>query len=64
VTGSVRNVDGMGHFHVSASVDDETLATFEPLFGATLEIDTNEAGTTRQRWRLHESGRVTDWFEF
>jgi hypothetical protein len=64
VTGSVRAVDGMGHFHVSANVDDELLATFEPLFGATLRIDTAESGTSRQRWRLHDSGRVTDWFEF
>lgn len=64
VTGSVRSVDGMGHFHASSNVDDETLATVEPLFGATLRIDTDESGTTSQRWRLHDSGRVTDWFEF
>jgi hypothetical protein len=64
LTNTVRGVDGMGHFHVSANVDDDRLATFEPLFGATLSIDTDDSGTTRQRWRLHDSGRVTDWFEF
>ena len=64
LTSAVREDDGMGHFHVSAGADDDLLATFEPLFGATLSIDTSSPGTTRQRWKLHESGRVTDWFEF
>ncbi|MFB6071900.1 MAG: hypothetical protein ABEJ88_02935 [Halobacterium sp.] len=64
LTGEVRDADGMGHAHVSTTVDDDVLATFEPLFDATLTIETTETGGARQRWRLHESGRVTDWFEF
>ncbi|WP_336034720.1 DUF7504 family protein [Halobacterium yunchengense] len=64
LTSTVRNAGGMGHFHVSAAADDDRLATLEPLFGATLRVDTGGDGTRRQRWRLHESGRVTDWFEF
>lgn len=61
---AVRGVDGMGHFHASSNVAEERLATVEPLFDATLSIETTSSGTVRQRWRLHESGRVTDWFEF
>ncbi|MGB9963855.1 hypothetical protein [Halobacterium sp. CBA1126] len=61
---SVRDADGMGHFHVSASADDDLLATVEPLFDATLSVETDDGGTARQRWRLHDSGRVTDWFAF
>jgi hypothetical protein len=64
LTSTVRDADGMGHFHVSSAADDDLLATLEPLFGATLHIDTDETGAARQRWHLHESGRVTDWFEF
>jgi hypothetical protein len=61
---TVRDTDGMGHFHVSEQVGEDRLGTFEPLFDATLHIDTSETGAPRQRWELHESGRVTDWFEF
>ncbi|AHG03168.1 hypothetical protein HALDL1_05855 [Halobacterium sp. DL1] len=64
LSSAVRQVDGMGHFHASASVADDHLATVEPLFDATLSIETTASGAVRQRWRLHESGRVTDWFEF
>ncbi|MFC3478446.1 DUF7504 family protein [Halobacterium litoreum] len=64
LTGAVRDVNGMGHAHVSANVDDDVLATFEPLFDATLTIEAAGAGAARQRWRLHDSGRVTDWFQF
>ncbi|CQH49026.1 uncharacterized protein HHUB_1481 [Halobacterium hubeiense] len=64
LTSSVRDADGMGHFHVAASADDAFLATVEPLFDATLSVETGADGTVRQRWRLHDSGRVTDWFAF
>ena len=64
LSSAVRQVDGMGHFHTSASVDEDDLATVEPLFDATLSIEATASGAVRQRWRLHESGRVTDWFEF
>jgi len=64
LTSAVRDVDGMGHFHVSPDVDDELLGTVEPLFGATLTVDANGDGPVRQRWRLHDSDRVTDWFAF
>lgn len=64
VSSAVREVDGMGHFHASSNVAEERLATVEPLFDATLSIEATSSGSVRQRWRLHESGRVTDWFEF
>jgi hypothetical protein len=62
LTGAVRDVNGMGHVHVSEAVDESVLGTFEPLFDATVEIETTATGGTRQRWTLHESGRETDWF--
>jgi len=64
LAGAVRDVDGMGHVHVSETVDDGRLGTFEPLFDATVDIETTATGDARQRWRLHDSGRETDWFQF
>lgn len=61
---AVRDVDGMGHVHVSETVAGDVLGTFEPLFDATLTIETTANGTARQRWQLHDSGRETGWFEF
>ena len=63
LTSRVRAADGMGHAHVSADIDDELLATFEPLFDATIHVQTDETGTVSQRWTLHESEYVSDWFE-
>jgi hypothetical protein len=60
--GAVRDVDGMGHVHVSEAVGTDVLGTFEPLFDATVEIETTATGGARQRWRLHDSGRETGWF--
>ena len=63
LTSNVREVDGMGHVHVSADVDGRRLATFQPLFDATIRVETDETGTVSQRWTLHDSGYVSDWFE-
>lgn len=63
LTNNVRGVDAMGHVHVSADIDDDRLATFEPLFDATIRVETDETGTISQRWKLHNSGYVSDWFE-
>ena len=62
LAGAVRDVDGMGHVHVSETVGDGHLGTFEPLFDATVDIETATTGDARQRWRLHDSGRETGWF--
>ena len=62
LAGAVRDVDGMSHVHVSETVGDGRLGTFEPLFDATVEIRTTATGDARQRWRLHDSGRETGWF--
>jgi hypothetical protein len=63
LAGAVRDVDGMGHVHASETVGDGPLGTFEPLFDATVEIETTATGDARQRWRLHDSGRETGWFQ-
>lgn len=61
VTSRVREERGMGHAHIAAGVDPEAIATIEPLFDATIFVERTEDGI-RQRWHLHESDLVTDWF--
>jgi len=61
LTAAIRETGGMGHFHTSASAG-ATLETLEPLFDATLRVETAADGTVEQRWRLTDSGIETDWF--
>jgi hypothetical protein len=61
VTSRVREERGMGHCHIAAGVDEEAIATVEPLFDATIFVEHTD-DTIRQRWRLHEADQETDWF--
>lgn len=63
VTSRVREENGLGHCHVAAGVDPDAVAAIEPLFDATIFVETTDDGTHKQRWQLHESGQATDWFE-
>lgn len=63
VTSRVREEHGLGHFHIAAGVDPDAVATIEPLFDATIYVETTDDDTVKQRWQLHDSGQVTDWFE-
>lgn len=60
VTATVRHVSGMGHVHVADSVSESDRSLFEPLFDATVTVETGPDGV-RERWRLHESGYETGW---
>jgi len=62
VTSRVRQERGLGHCHIAAGVDPEAIAVIEPLFDATIHVETTDDGTVKQRWQLHESEQVTDWF--
>lgn len=62
VTSRVRRERGLGHCHIAAGVDPDAVATIEPLFDATIHVESTDDDTIRQRWQLHESGYVTDWF--
>ncbi|WP_435098058.1 DUF7504 family protein [Halarchaeum sp. P4] len=63
LTSAIRDARGMGHFHTSAGAHDVTVATLEPLFDATVYVESQPDGTVEQRWVLTESGLSTDWFE-
>lgn len=62
VTSRVRAERGLGHYHIAADVDPAAIATIEPLFDATIYVEMADDGTVRQRWQLHDSGQITDWF--
>jgi hypothetical protein len=59
VTGDVRVVDGMGHYHLSMPPDADTVRTLEPLFDAVVELRAD--GEPRQRWRLVDEDAETEW---
>lgn len=59
VTGDVRTVDGMGHYHLSMPVDADPVQTFEPLFDAVVELRTDDE--PQQRWRLVDKDTETEW---
>lgn len=61
LTTQVRERDGIAHVHVATGVSDELVALYEPLFDATVEAETQSAGTVRQKWRLHDSGLESAW---
>jgi hypothetical protein len=60
LTGSVRSVRGMGHFHVTRATYASDLDALAPLFDAAVSVEAGDDGP-RHRWRLHESGYETDW---
>lgn len=59
VTGDVRAVDGMGHYHLSMSPDADAAQTLEPLFDAVVEL--RDDGEPQQRWRLVDEDAETEW---
>ncbi|GGL70847.1 DUF7504 family protein [Halocalculus aciditolerans] len=61
LTNLVRKHDGMGHYHAAAGTGHPTVAVLEPLFDATVYVETTIDGDTRQRWRLHDPDIVSDW---
>jgi len=62
VTSRVRQVDGMGHFHLRVDRDSDHVNLLEPLFDAVVEVRDAEAGA-EQRWHLRDGGVSTDWLQ-
>lgn len=60
LTGDVRGVNGMAHFHLPVARDDPTVRTIAPLFDAVVEVRA-AGGTAQQRWHLREEDISTDW---
>lgn len=58
VTETVDRVDGMGHYHLPADYDSETVASVSPLFDAVVDVRPVDDGV-EQRWHLDDI--TTDW---
>jgi len=62
VTSRVREVDGMGHFHLPLARDSDYVHLLEPLFDAIVEVRDGDAGL-EQRWDLVDKGTNTGWID-
>jgi hypothetical protein len=62
VTSRVREVDGMGHFHLPLSRDSDYVHLLEPLFDAVVEVQETEDGL-EQHWDLRDGETDTGWVE-
>jgi len=62
VTSRVRQVDGMGHYHLRVDRDSDHVHLLEPLFDAVVEVRDADGGA-EQRWHLRSSDVSTDWLE-
>lgn len=62
VTSRVRQSDGMGHFHLPLSNDNDYVRLLEPLFDAIVEVR-HEDDTIEQRWHLRDSEVTSDWLQ-
>ncbi|MFB6187162.1 MAG: hypothetical protein ABEI86_09895 [Halobacteriaceae archaeon] len=60
LTASIRNINGIGHHHVSTAVPYQTRKLIQPLYDATIEVK-READHLQQRWQLHEANIETHW---
>ncbi|MFC4553373.1 MULTISPECIES: DUF7504 family protein [Halorussus] len=60
LTETVKRVDGMAHYHLPVSYDDETVQVLAPLFDAVVEVQRGER-EVEQRWHLSDPDITTDW---
>ena len=60
VTDHVRSVDGMAHFHLPVSADDDVVTEIESAFDAVITVRTRD-GTTEHCWRLVEDDITSGW---
>lgn len=62
MTTRIRQVSGMGHFHLPVDRDHEAVHLFEPLFDAVVEIRSTD-GDPEHRWHLRDTRTSSDWLE-
>jgi hypothetical protein len=60
VTSRVRQVGGMGHFHLRLDRDSDHVRVLEPMFDAVVEIRVGDEGP-QQRWHLRDREITSDW---
>lgn len=62
VTSRIREVDGMGHFHLPLSRDSDYVHLLEPLFDAIVEVRETDDGL-EQCWELRDTDTDTGWVD-
>jgi hypothetical protein len=62
VTARVRQVNGMGHFHLRVDHDSDHVRLLEPLFDAVVEVRRTDTGR-QQRWHIRDKGLESDWLD-
>lgn len=62
VTSRVRQVNGMGHFHLRLNRDSDYVRLLEPMYDAVIEIGVTDE-TAQQRWHLRDEGITSDWVD-
>lgn len=60
VTSRVRQVNGMGHFHLLLDRDSDYVRLLEPMFDAVIELRVDD-DETQQRWHLRDREVTSDW---
>lgn len=59
VTAQVRNVSGMGHYHLPVPDDDDAVDALDELFDARIELRQADGVSAEQRWHVPEYGATT-----
>lgn len=60
LTGRIRDVREMGHFHLPVASDSESVRILTPLFDALVELRSN-GETVQQRWRFPDEDLQSSW---
>lgn len=60
LTGRIKTVDGMGHFHLPAEMDSRVVRTLLPVFDAAIELRMI-GSDVEQRWHLVQQNVTTEW---
>ncbi len=60
LTGRIRSVNGMSHFHLPVPYESAIVSVVTPLFDAVIELRAID-GHPQQRWRLRDEDITTDW---
>lgn len=60
LTTRVRQLNGMGHFHLALAHESDYVRLFEPLFDAVVEVREGEEAV-EQRWHLRDSEVTSEW---
>lgn len=63
LTGAVRDVHGMGHYHLRIPDDQPVIEALTPLFDARIELRQEPGMKPEQRWHVPELGKTTVWVE-